>query len=107
MCVCMLSCFGYVQLFVTLWTVALHAPLSMEFSRQEYRSGLPVPSISPTQGSNPGLLHCRWILYHCATWESPKANHSNHQQETLVVNLNLPIGGPARSHEGPTGCRKE
>ena len=20
--------------------------------------------IFPTQGSNPGLLHCRWILYH-------------------------------------------
>ena len=28
---------------VTLWTVALQAPLSMEFSRQEYWSGLPFP----------------------------------------------------------------
>ena len=28
-----------VQLFVTLWTIALQAPLSMEFSRQEYWSG--------------------------------------------------------------------
>ena len=26
------------------WTVALQAPLSMEFSRQEYWSGLPFPS---------------------------------------------------------------
>ena len=34
----MLSC---VQLFVTPWTVAHKAPLSMEFSRQEYGSGLP------------------------------------------------------------------
>ena len=33
-----------VQLFVTLWTEAHQAPLSMEFSRQEYRSGLPFPS---------------------------------------------------------------
>ena len=32
-----------VQLFVTPWTVAHQAPLSMEFSRQEYRSGLPFP----------------------------------------------------------------
>ena len=24
----------------------------------------------PTQGSNPGLLHCRQIIYHCATWEA-------------------------------------
>ena len=32
---CVLSCFGCIQLFVTPWTVALQAPLSMEFSRQE------------------------------------------------------------------------
>ena len=30
--------------FVTPWTVACQAPLSMEFSRQEYGSGLPFPS---------------------------------------------------------------
>ena len=30
--------------FVTLWTVAHQAPLSMGFSRQEYWSGLPFPS---------------------------------------------------------------
>ena len=29
--------------FVTLWTVASQAPLSMGFSRQEYWSGLPCP----------------------------------------------------------------
>ena len=39
----MLSHFSHVPLFVTLWTVACHAPLSMEFSRQEYWSGLPFP----------------------------------------------------------------
>ena len=32
------------QLFVTPWTVARQAPLSMEFSRQEYWSGEPFPS---------------------------------------------------------------
>ena len=31
-----------VLLFVTLWTVARQPPLSMEFSRQEYWSGLPL-----------------------------------------------------------------
>ena len=30
-------------LFATLWTVALQTPLSMEFFRQEYWSGLPCP----------------------------------------------------------------
>ena len=33
-----------VRLFVTPWTVAHQAPLSMCFSRQEYWSGLPFPS---------------------------------------------------------------
>ena len=33
-----------VQVFVTPWTIAHQAPLSMEFSRQEYWSGLPFPS---------------------------------------------------------------
>ena len=36
-----------VQLFATPWTVAHQAPLSMEFSRQEYWSGLPFPSPLP------------------------------------------------------------
>ena len=50
----------------TPWTVARQAPLFMGFSHgQEYWSGLPFPSpgIFPTQGLNPGLLHCRQILY--------------------------------------------
>ena len=34
-----LSCFSCVQLFVTLWTVAHQAPLSMGFSSQDYWSG--------------------------------------------------------------------
>ena len=34
---------SHVQLFVTLWTVAYQAPLSMGFSRQRYWSGLPFP----------------------------------------------------------------
>ena len=42
-CVCAQPC-SCVWLFVTPWTVARQAPLSMGFSRQEYRSGLPCPS---------------------------------------------------------------
>ena len=41
--VCMLSRFSHVWLLVSLWTVALQAPLSIGFSRQEYGSGLPCP----------------------------------------------------------------
>ena len=44
---------SHVQLFATPWTVAYQAPLSMEFSRQEYRSGLLFPS--PGDLSNPEI----------------------------------------------------
>ena len=38
----------------------------MDFSRQEYWSGLPFPFPGdlPNPGLTPGLLHCRQILYH-------------------------------------------
>ena len=42
-----------VRLFVTPWTVAYQAPLSMGFSRQEYWSGLPFPS--PGEFPDPGI----------------------------------------------------
>ena len=57
-----------------LWSVARQAPLSMGFSRPEYRSGQPFPSqeIFPTQGSDPGLTHCRRIPYQLSHKGSPK-----------------------------------
>ena len=62
---------SHVQLFAIPLTVVYQASLSMGFSRQEYWSVLPFPSpgdlsdpgIFLTQGSNPGLLHCRQTLY--------------------------------------------
>ena len=52
-CVCARVLLSHVQLFVTPWTVAHQAPLSMRFPRQEYWSGLPCP----TRGDlpNPGI----------------------------------------------------
>ena len=46
------------SIFLTPWTVACQAPLSMEFSRQEYWSGLPFPSPGdlPYLGIEPGSL---------------------------------------------------
>ena len=48
-----LSC---VRLFLTPWTIPYQASLSMGFSRQEYRSGLPFPSPGnlPDSGIKPG-----------------------------------------------------
>ena len=47
---------SHVRLFAIPWTVAYKAPLSMEFSRQEYWSGLPLPSPGdlPEPGIEPG-----------------------------------------------------
>ena len=42
-----------VQLSATPWTLADHAPLSMGFPRQEYWSGLPIPS--PGDLADPGI----------------------------------------------------
>ena len=46
-----------VRLPVTWWTAAHEAPPSMGFSRQEYWSGVPLPS--PT----PPLIRCNKIIY--------------------------------------------
>ena len=66
---CVLSCFSRVSLFVILWSVACHAPLSMGLSRQEQPTGVGCHAlllgIFPTQGSNLHLLWlllCRWIF---------------------------------------------
>ena len=56
MCAQLLS---HVQFFVTPWTAACLAPLSMGLSWQEYCSGLPFPP-SGVEGSNPHLLSPLW-----------------------------------------------
>ena len=63
----MLSYFSCVRLFVTLWTVALQAPLSRGFSRQEYWSGLPCPP--PGALPDPGIKPTSLMSPALATWE--------------------------------------
>ena len=73
----MLSHFSHVWLFATLWTVAHQAPLSMEFSRQEYWRGLPCPppgdlsdpGIEPMSLMSPALASGFFTT--SATWELP------------------------------------
>ena len=74
MCAWVLSCFSHVWLFATLWTVISQAPLSMEFSRQEYWSGLPCPlpgdlygpRIKPVSLMSPALTD--WFFTTRTTW---------------------------------------
>ena len=60
-CVCVCVCAQsryHVRVFVTPWTVAHQAPLPVEFSRQEYWSGLPFhfPGDLPHLGVEPTSL---------------------------------------------------
>ena len=81
MCACILSSFSHVQLFVTPWTVARQASLSMGFSRQEYWSGLPRPplgdlpdwEIQSTPPVSPPLA-IRFFITN-ATWENLMVKH--------------------------------
>ena len=51
--------------FVTPWTVAHQAPLSMGFSRQEYWSGLPFPSPFPYFTFVQMKSHCLYLVLCC------------------------------------------
>ena len=71
----LLSHFSRVQLCVTPWTTAYQAPPSMGFSRQEYWSGVPLPSPEEEYSS---LINCSWGGRSDLRWEvaegSPIAN---------------------------------
>ena len=62
----MLSHFSHARLFAVLWTIAHQAPLSMDSPGKNTGVGCHslLQGIFPTQGLNPGLLHCQRILYH-------------------------------------------
>ena len=54
-CVCVCESLDYIRLFAVPWTAAHQAPLSMDFSRQEYWRGLPFPSLGDLP--DPGIKH--------------------------------------------------
>ena len=93
-CVCaqLLSC---VWLFATSWTVAHQAPLSMEFFRQEYWSGLPFPSSGESSWPRDRTwvsYVCRLILYHWATREALNTGKCNKAKRicSIVLKTVLP-----------------
>ena len=82
---CTMLCCSVVPDFVTPWTVAHQAPLSMGFSRQEYWSGLPCPPSGdlPNPGIESRSPYCRWILYYL-----------NHQGGTPFIILSYIVTDP-------------
>ena len=84
---------SYVWLFATPWTVTYKAPLSMEFSRQKYWSGLPFPSPGdlPDPGIKPGspTLQTDTLLF-----EPPgKPNIFNHKSLHVSIIISLKFLG--------------
>ena len=74
--------FSRVRLFATPWAVPCTRLLrSWDFLGKSTGVGCHflLQGIFPTQGSNPGLSHCRQTLYHLSHQAEPKKNrcHSN------------------------------
>ena len=81
---------SHVRLFATPWTAAHQAPPSMGFSRQEYCSGLPLPSLIQTVSSN-------------NTREEPI--HGHHQM--VITKIRLIIFFAAKDEEGLYSQQKQ
>ena len=80
---------SHARLFVTLWSVACQAPLSMGFSRQEYWSGLPFspPGDLPESGIKPAYLESSALAGRFFTTEPPGKPFKC--QEDLCIENNL------------------
>ena len=80
----MLSC---VQLFATPWTVAHKAPLSTEFSRQEYWSGLPFlsPGDHPDPETEPASLASPAVAGRFFTAAPPGKPVNNYVQSCPIL----------------------
>ena len=91
-------CSVLLRQFAIPWTVALQAPLSMEFSRQAYCSVQPFPSPGEASpGSNLGLPLCKQTLY-CLSHQGDSSHYltkKTNQQKTKTKPKKVP------KQEGP------
>ena len=119
----MLSHFSTVWLFVTPWTVAHQAPLSMGCSRQEYWNGLlcPAPGDLPNPGIKPPSLRSPalaggFFTTTSTTLEAQRSsiNYLKHLHLNLTPKLSpfgglalklSPSGGSGNSSWAQVGCR--
>ena len=85
--------------FMTPWTVAVQAPLSMGFSKQEYWSGLPCPP--PGDLPDPGIEPCLLCLLHRQAASLPLRPRKPHftrgsvQTSVLRSQFSAPFPSPA------------
>ena len=81
---------SYVWLFATPWTITYKAPLSMEFSRQEYWSGLPFPSPGdlPDPGIKPGSPALQTDTLLSEPPEKPNIFNHKSLHVSMIISLN-------------------
>ena len=80
---CVLCCFSCALLFVTLWTVARQASLSLGFSRPcPSPRGLPDSGIKPASLTSPALAG--WFFTTSVTWEAPVTTLLIHKNSRYV-----------------------
>ena len=112
---CMLSHFSCVQFFVTPWTVAHQAPLSMGFSRQKKWSGLPYllpgdfpnPGVKPMSLTSPALAGGFFTT--STTWEVPsKKKKAIRCLEDFFFIIQIQHGrGETEWRRGGSRCRSQ
>ena len=64
----------------SLWPHGLYSPWNSPCQNTGVGSLSLLQRVVPTQGSNPGLLHCRWILYQLSTREALVGSHQRRQR---------------------------
>ena len=101
---CVLSHFSRVRLFATLWTIAHQVPLSVEFPRQGYWSGLPCPP--PGDLPRPGIERLYWQV------DSLPLALPGKPESAIIIPISPPSGAslpspypvPLGHHRAPDGA---
>ena len=95
-----------VRLPVTPWTAAYQAPLSMGFSRQEYWSGVPLPSLALLLLIFKICVFCPWDLRFCWATVSVLREMTLPVGNKISVLLKLKLPGGASGKEFACQCRR-
>ena len=93
---CVLSHFSHLQLFVTLWTIARQAPLSMELYQQEHWSGLlcPPPGDLPDPGIEPRAPTLQAGSLPAEPLQKPLMSHRHFKFNVVKIGLLISIHLP-------------
>ena len=71
----------------SLWPRRLYSPWNSPGKNNEVGSLSLLQGVFPTQGSNPGLPHCRWILYQLSHKGSPSLQGSPRMLEWVAYHF--------------------